>query len=155
MKDSGSFTSPVSIEGHKIDQVLCDFGASVNRMPLSVIKRLGMGEVRPTIVTLQLADRSIANPEEKIEDVLAFLSTRRPLVDVHQGEVTMRVQDQEIKFSIYDSMKYPSDAEECAFLRVLDEAVMAMLSVEVMLEHQNNELNSMMEQADEICQEIL
>ncbi|KAH9697932.1 hypothetical protein KPL71_023814 [Citrus sinensis] len=51
-------------------RALCDLGASINLMSLSVFKQLGVGECRPTTVTLQLADRSHAYPEEKIEDVL-------------------------------------------------------------------------------------
>ena len=39
-------------------------------MPLSTFKKLGIGEVRPTTVTLQWADRSIAYPKGKIEDIL-------------------------------------------------------------------------------------
>nr|XP_016433992.1 PREDICTED: uncharacterized protein LOC107760459 [Nicotiana tabacum] len=48
----------------------CDLGASVNLMPLSLFKQLGLGAPRPTTVMLQLADRSIAYPEGVIEDVL-------------------------------------------------------------------------------------
>ena len=39
-------------------------------MPLSIYKKLGIGEARPTTVTLQLADRSITYPEGKIENIL-------------------------------------------------------------------------------------
>ncbi|KAH9743537.1 hypothetical protein KPL70_003340 [Citrus sinensis] len=51
-------------------RALCDLGASVNLMPLFVFKQLGVGECRPITITLQLADRSHAYPEGKIEDVL-------------------------------------------------------------------------------------
>ena len=34
-------------------------------MPLSIFRRLGLGEARPTIVTLQLADRSLKHPRER------------------------------------------------------------------------------------------
>ena len=39
-------------------------------MPLSIFRRLGLGEAHPTIVTLQLADRSLKHPRGVIEDVL-------------------------------------------------------------------------------------
>lgn len=39
-------------------------------MPKSIFKMLGIGEVRPTTVTVQLADRYLAYPKGKIEDVL-------------------------------------------------------------------------------------
>ena len=39
-------------------------------MPLSIFRRLGLGEARPTTVTLQLANRSLKHPRGVIEDVL-------------------------------------------------------------------------------------
>ena len=39
-------------------------------MHLSIFKQLGLGEARPTIFTLQLADRSLKHPQGVIEDVL-------------------------------------------------------------------------------------
>ncbi|XP_062093980.1 uncharacterized protein LOC133800013 [Humulus lupulus] len=66
LKDPGSFTIPRSIGG----RALCDLGASINLMPMSIFKKLGIGEARSTIVTLQLAYHSMAHPEGKIEDVL-------------------------------------------------------------------------------------
>ncbi|KAJ9558375.1 hypothetical protein OSB04_012989 [Centaurea solstitialis] len=70
LKDPGSFTIPCSIGGKEVGHALCDLGASINLMSLSIFKKLGIGEARPTTVTLQLADRSIAYPKGKIEDVL-------------------------------------------------------------------------------------
>ncbi|KAL5549092.1 hypothetical protein UlMin_004323 [Ulmus minor] len=70
LKDPGSFTIPCSIGNQYFGKALCDLGASINLMPMSIFKKLGIGEARPTTVSLQLADRSIAHPEGKIEDVL-------------------------------------------------------------------------------------
>ncbi|KAF2370618.1 hypothetical protein BSL67_16720, partial [Acinetobacter baylyi] len=53
-----------------VGRALCDLGVSINLMPLSIFKKLGIGEARPTSVTLQMADRSITYLEGKIEDVL-------------------------------------------------------------------------------------
>ncbi|KAM6543087.1 hypothetical protein CsatB_007534 [Cannabis sativa] len=122
LKDPGSFTIPCSIRGRDVGRALSDLGASINLMPMSIFKMLGIGEARPTTVTLQLADRSMAHPEGKIEDVLVqvdkfispadfiildyeadrdvpiilgrpFLATGRSLIDVQNGELTMRVND--------------------------------------------------------------
>ena len=49
---------------------LCDLGASINLILLSVFRRLQLGEAKPTTITLQLADRSLAHPRGVIEDVL-------------------------------------------------------------------------------------
>ena len=70
MKDPGNFIIPCSIGTKYSGKALCDLGASINLMPLSVFKQLGVGECRPITVTLQLADRSHAYLEGKIEDVL-------------------------------------------------------------------------------------
>ncbi|XP_077246044.1 uncharacterized protein LOC143885887 [Tasmannia lanceolata] len=47
-----------------------DLGASVNLLPFSVYMQLGLGDLKPTTVTLQLADRSIKTPKGMVEDVL-------------------------------------------------------------------------------------
>ena len=49
---------------------MLDFGASVNLLPFSVYLQLGIGELKPTSVTLQLADCSIRKPRGVVEDVL-------------------------------------------------------------------------------------
>ena len=52
------------------EKALCDLGASINLMPFSIFRKLGLGEARPTTVTLQLAYRSLKHPRGVIEDVL-------------------------------------------------------------------------------------
>ena len=69
-KDPGSPTIPVNIGGNCIDKSLLDLGASVNLMPHSVYIQLGLGELKPTNITLSLADRSMKIPKGIVEDVL-------------------------------------------------------------------------------------
>ena len=69
-KDPGSPTISVNIGGNCIDKALLDLGASVNLMPYSVYKQLGLGELQPTNITLSLADRSVKIPKGIVEDVL-------------------------------------------------------------------------------------
>ena len=47
MKDPGSFTIPCTIGNQYFGQALCDLGASINLMPLSIFRRLGVGELKP------------------------------------------------------------------------------------------------------------
>ena len=42
----------------------------MNLMPYSVYKQLGLGELKPTNITLSLADRSVKIPKGIVEDVL-------------------------------------------------------------------------------------
>ena len=67
-KDPGSPTISVNIGGTRIDKAL--LGASVNLLPYSVYKQLGLGELKPTNITLSLADRSVKIHKGIVEDVL-------------------------------------------------------------------------------------
>ncbi|XP_058198357.1 uncharacterized protein LOC131313877 [Rhododendron vialii] len=69
-KDFGVPIISCVIGDHVIDRALLDLGASVNLLPYSVYEQLGLRELKPTLVTLQLADRSIKVPRGVIEDVL-------------------------------------------------------------------------------------
>ena len=69
LKDPGSFTIPCSIGGHNIEKARCDLGASINLMPSSILCRLNIGDLTPTSISLQMADRSIALPRGILEDV--------------------------------------------------------------------------------------
>ena len=52
MQDPGSFTIPCTIRNSEMGKTLCDSGASINLMPLSIVKRLSLGELTPTAMTL-------------------------------------------------------------------------------------------------------
>ena len=152
LKDPGSFTISYSIGTRYNGRALCDLGASINIMPLSVFKQLGVGECGPTTVTLQLADRSYAYPEGKIKDILVkvdkfifpvdfivldfeadkevpiilgriFLPTGKTLFNVQKGELTMMVNDQQVTFNVLKAMKSPDEAEDYNFMSVVDLAV--------------------------------
>ena len=70
MKDLGSFTIPCTIGNYEFDRALCDSSASINMMPLSVVKRLSLGELTPTTMALQMENRSMDQSEGILEDVL-------------------------------------------------------------------------------------
>ncbi|XP_020233125.1 uncharacterized protein LOC109813362 [Cajanus cajan] len=69
LKDPRSFAIPCEIGNLMVSKALCHLGASINLMPLSIFKRLGIGEVKPTMITLQLADHSVTYPYGVVEDV--------------------------------------------------------------------------------------
>ena len=69
-KDPGSPTISVNIGGTCIDKSLLDLGASVNLLPYSMYKQLGLGELKPANITLSLANRSVKIPKGIVEDVL-------------------------------------------------------------------------------------
>ena len=51
LKDPGSFTIPYTTGDTFFDKALCDLGASINLMSLSVFRKLGLGEAKPTTVS--------------------------------------------------------------------------------------------------------
>ncbi|KAL6313386.1 hypothetical protein AAG906_001098 [Vitis piasezkii] len=122
------FTISCTIGDFDFDKFLCDLGASVNLMPLSIFRKLEIGEMKPTTVSLQLADRSIKHLRGIIEDVLIkvdkpFLDTGRTLIDVHQGKLILRVQDAQVSFNVFKAMKFPFDVDACFAISVLDRVV--------------------------------
>ncbi|GJR23110.1 reverse transcriptase domain-containing protein [Tanacetum coccineum] len=115
---------------------LADLGSSINLMPLSVWKKLMLPELIPTLMTLELANQSVAYPVGIAEDVLVqvgkftfpadfvvvdydvdpcvplilgipFLRTTRALVDVHGEELSLRVGDEKLIFNVESTSKYP------------------------------------------------
>ncbi|XP_062114377.1 uncharacterized protein LOC133825458 [Humulus lupulus] len=149
MKDLGSFTIPCTIGNSYCGMELCDLGASINLMPMSVYRQLGIGEVRPTTMTLQLADRSLSYPDGNIEDVLVkvdkfifpidfivldyeanrvvpiilwrpFLAIGTTLIDMQKGELIMRVQDEQVTFNVFKAMRFPDEVNDCSIVSVVD-----------------------------------
>ena len=70
LKDLRSITIPCVVSKLSISRALCDLGASVIIIPLSLCRKLNIGEPKPINISLQLADRSIVYPEGISEDIL-------------------------------------------------------------------------------------
>ena len=136
MQDPGSFTIPYEIGHADMGKALCDSGASINLMPLLVAKRLSLGELTPTTMTLKMENRTLAHPKGILEDVLIkvgkfifpvdfvvidleedkqvslllgrpFLVTRAALIDVKKGELTLKVRGEVVHFNLNHSLKQP------------------------------------------------
>ena len=169
MKDHGSFTIPCSIGKYEFKKALCDSGASINLMPLSVVQRLSLGELTPTAITLQMADRSMAQLEGIQEDVLVkvgkfvfpvdfvimqmeedtqvplllgrpFLSTGATLIDVQKGEQTLRVGDEAVHFNINRSLEHPNvESDNCMAVRNIS-FLNDELNSDCIIQHSINEI---------------
>ncbi|XP_070005236.1 uncharacterized protein [Nicotiana sylvestris] len=70
LEDPGDFTIPCTIGSVDFAKALCDLGASINLMPYSVFKTLGICQLRATSMRLQMADRTMKRPLGIIDDVL-------------------------------------------------------------------------------------
>ncbi|XP_070029129.1 uncharacterized protein [Nicotiana sylvestris] len=70
LEDPDTFTIPSTIGSADFSKALCDLGASINLIPYSVFKTLGIGQPRPTSMRLQMADRTMKRLLGIIDDVL-------------------------------------------------------------------------------------
>ncbi|GJR36451.1 reverse transcriptase domain-containing protein, partial [Tanacetum coccineum] len=118
--DPDKFLITCGFPGMEECLALADLGASINLMPFSVWKNLSLSELTPTCMTPELADRSITKPIGITKDVYlkvgkfkfpadfvvvdfdadprvplilerSFLNTGNALIDVYEGELTLRV----------------------------------------------------------------
>ncbi|XP_071734241.1 uncharacterized protein [Rutidosis leptorrhynchoides] len=118
--DKGRFTVPCYLQDVQIRNALVDLGASVNLMPYSLFRKLGLIDLNPTRMTIQLADRSVKLPRGITEDVLVrvdkfafpvdfiimdieeeekvplilgrpFLNNAKVVIDVHEKSLKLRV----------------------------------------------------------------
>nr|GFB47870.1 reverse transcriptase domain-containing protein [Tanacetum cinerariifolium] len=117
---------------------LADLGVSINLMPLSVWNKVSLPDLSPTCMTLELVDRSISYPVGVAEDVFVkvgtfhfppdfvivdfnadprvplilerdFLKTGRALIDVFEGELTLRVGKEAITFNLDKASRYSAN----------------------------------------------
>ena len=70
LRDLGSFTIPCAIGEHTFKKVLCDLGVSINLISLSFVKKMNLGELTPTTLSLQMANRSLTYLQGIHEDML-------------------------------------------------------------------------------------
>ena len=63
LRDPSSVTIAYAIGEHTFKKALCDLGASINLMLLSVVKKLNLGELTPTTLSFQMADHSLTYPQ--------------------------------------------------------------------------------------------
>ncbi|XP_013632910.1 PREDICTED: uncharacterized protein LOC106338494 [Brassica oleracea var. oleracea] len=69
LEDPGSFTLPCAIGQLAFEKCLCDLGASVSLMSLSIAKRLGFTKYKKCRLSLVLADRLVKIPIGILEDL--------------------------------------------------------------------------------------
>nr|GEZ89901.1 reverse transcriptase domain-containing protein [Tanacetum cinerariifolium] len=136
---------PPPVQKYKPPELKCkalaDLGASINLMPLSVWKELGLPELIPTCMTLELANRAICTPVGIAKDVFVpvgkftfpvdfvivdyesdprvplilgrhFLRTARALIDVHAEEMILRASDKRLTLNMrHDTSSYSNQPQ--------------------------------------------
>ncbi|GJY84342.1 reverse transcriptase domain-containing protein [Tanacetum coccineum] len=127
LEDPGKFLIPCALQELDRTNALADSGASINLLPHSIYKQLGLGALTPTRMTLELANRSITHPMGIAEDVVVrvdgftfladfvvvnfvpdprvpiilgrpFLRTAKALIDLYEETLTLRVGKEELVY---------------------------------------------------------
>ncbi|GJX87401.1 reverse transcriptase domain-containing protein [Tanacetum coccineum] len=130
--DPGRFLIPCDFSEFDNCLALADLGASINLMPLSIWKKLGLPGLNDTKMVLELADRTISKPTGVAENVFVkvgkfyfpadfvvldfiadprvplilgrpFLRTAHALIDVYEGEIILRNDDQTLTLKCGDT----------------------------------------------------
>ena len=87
-KDSGCPTIVCTIGQAEISRALLDLVASINLLPFSVYQQLGLDDLSPTRVTIQLAYRSVKISKGEINDVLIWIGEFIYPVDFSSRDTT-------------------------------------------------------------------
>ncbi|GKB02989.1 reverse transcriptase domain-containing protein [Tanacetum coccineum] len=112
LRDPDKFLIPCDFLEMDKCLALADLGASINLMPLYVWKKLSLPELTPTCMTLELADRSISQPIVPLILGRSFLKTGRALIDVYEGELTLRVGKEAVTFNLDQTSRYSSNYDD-------------------------------------------
>ncbi|GJV83393.1 reverse transcriptase domain-containing protein [Tanacetum coccineum] len=134
LEDPGNFLISCALQELDRTSALADSGASINLLPHSIYKQLGLGALKPTRMTLELANRSITHPMGIAKDVVVrvdgftfladfvvvnfeldprvpiilgrpFLRTAKALIDLYEEKLTLRVGSDELVFYAEKSKK--------------------------------------------------
>ncbi|XP_050875601.1 uncharacterized protein LOC127079235 [Lathyrus oleraceus] len=129
LKDPGSFSIPCVIRKFIIDKALCDLRAIVGLMPLSTCEKLNLGKLRPTKMSLQLADRYVKFPIGLPHPYYfrkALLATVEAIIDVKKGRLTFEVGEEKVEFLLAKFLQAATLDASCCLLDVIDECVEEM-----------------------------
>ena len=69
-KYPSAFTILSTVGSLHFAKALCDLGASINLMPLSIYKKLGLGNPKPTAMRLLMDDKTVKSPIGILNNVL-------------------------------------------------------------------------------------
>ncbi|GJW65234.1 reverse transcriptase domain-containing protein [Tanacetum coccineum] len=82
--DPKKFLIPCILQDLEVCNSLADSRASINLMPLSIYEKLGIGSLKPTRMTLEMAKRSVALPKGIAQDVIPFSATAKAHCDLYK-----------------------------------------------------------------------
>ncbi|GJS73931.1 hypothetical protein Tco_0706772 [Tanacetum coccineum] len=140
-KDPGSFTIPCIIGNVGINKARVDLGAIISLMPYSMFTRLGLGELKPTRMCIELSNKTTQYPRGITENVIVkidksvfpidfvvldmeedhkipiilgqpFLATAYAMIDVFNKKISFKVGNETVNFDIEKSVKFSSPEDD-------------------------------------------
>ncbi|GJZ64815.1 transposon ty3-I gag-pol polyprotein [Tanacetum coccineum] len=134
-KDPGGFTIPCIIGQSGIMKALADLGSSISLMPYSMFLRLNLGDLKPTRMCIELANKTTQFLKGIAENVMVkinkfifpvdfviliwkrtignsqylgrpFLATAHAMIDVFNKKISFEVGDEIITFNLEKSMRF-------------------------------------------------
>lgn len=157
LKDPDSFSIQCVIGKFLIGKALWDLGARMSLIRLSICEKLNLGDLRPTIMSLQLADRSVKYPIGMLENIPVrvgqfyiptyfivmdikedsdipiipgrpFLATVGTIIDVKQGKLTFEVGEEKIEFILSHFLKAPAIDDTYYFIHIIEKFIKELAS---------------------------
>ncbi|RDX73159.1 hypothetical protein CR513_47269, partial [Mucuna pruriens] len=122
-RDLRIFSIPCTIGDCTFFDAMLDLGASINVMPISIYKSLNFGDLEPTGMTIQLANRSVVQPLGVLEDVLVQ-------IDMHVGTLLMESGEHLVQFNIFEAMKHPTKDHSLFGIDIINELVVEHLQLD-------------------------
>ncbi|GJX89029.1 reverse transcriptase domain-containing protein [Tanacetum coccineum] len=167
-KDPRGFTIPCVIEQSGITRALADLGASISLMPYSMFLRLNLGDLKPTRICIELANKTTHFPKGIAENVMVkidkfvfpvdfvildmeedhripiilgrlFLATTHAMIDVFNKKISFELGDEIITFDLEKSIRFPpSDEDTCHSANIIDLSVVDSIKEILPQNHDNS-----------------
>ncbi|XP_021658919.2 uncharacterized protein LOC110648864 [Hevea brasiliensis] len=120
LKDPGRFSIPYLIGNMKIDKALCDLSASYSVGILENIPiKVGKFFIPIDFIVLEMEE------DVQIPIILGrpFLATSRAIIDIKNGQLTLKVGDEEVEFNLFRAIKHKLEPDECLRVDITDKLV--------------------------------
>ncbi|XP_027156543.1 uncharacterized protein LOC113757463 [Coffea eugenioides] len=139
LKDPGSFTVPCTIGNVEFSKALCDLGASVSLIPLTVPRtiRHPMGILENVFIKVQKfiipVDFIVLDMEEDVNVPIIlgrpFLATAGTIIDVKRGKFKFQIDEEEVELDLSKMKKYLSFTNHVYSIDICDELALEMSQV--------------------------
>ncbi|GJS58841.1 reverse transcriptase domain-containing protein [Tanacetum coccineum] len=119
--DPGRFLIPCDFSEFDNCLALADLGASINLMPLSIWKKLGLPGLNDTKMVLELADRTISKPTGVAENVFVKVGKFYFLADFVVLDFIADLNKQQV--AVIDCQRFCSDDEKDALIKNMNQRI--------------------------------